>query len=83
MSNIFINYFTATAKKTKSNIKFLLNHYKDYLSNKNKSANTIFLTPTDKKELPFISFLDSHKSSGPNCTLMKIKNSYKNDIFQQ
>ena len=49
MSNVFNNYFTSIAILhfyTKSNIKFLPEHYTNYLSNTN--TNTFFLTPTDK-----------------------------------
>ena len=57
MSNVFNNYFTSIAEKTKSNIKFSPKHYTDYLSNTNP-----FLTPTDKNEISFIILsLDSHK----------------------
>ena len=51
MSNVFNNYFTSTAKKTNSNIKFSPKHYTDYLSYTN--TNTFFLTPTDKNEISF------------------------------
>ena len=82
MSNVFHNYFTSIAKKTKSNIKFSLKHYTDYLSSTN--TNTFFLTPTDKNEIAFImSSLDSHKSSGPNSIPVKILKLLKNDISQQ
>ena len=57
-SNVFNNYFTSIAEKTKSNIKFLSIHYADYLSNTN--TNTFFLTPTGKNTISFIiSFLYS------------------------
>ena len=57
--------FTSVAKKTNSNIKFSPKHYTNYLSYSN--TDTFFLTPTDKNQtLLIISFLDSHKSSGPN-----------------
>ena len=46
MSNVFNNYFTSIAEKTKSNIKFSSKHYKDYLSNTN--TDMFFLTPTDR-----------------------------------
>ena len=82
MSNAFNNYFTSIAEKVKSNIKFLLKHCTDYLSNTN--TNTFFLTPTDKNEISFIiSSLDSHKSSGPNSIPVKILKLLKNDISQQ
>ena len=82
MSNVFNNYFTSIAEKTKSNIKFSPKHYTDYLSSTN--TNTFFLTPTDKNEIAFIiSSLDSHKSSGPNSIPVKILKLLKNDISQQ
>ena len=80
MSNVFNNYFTSIAEKTKSNIKFSPKHT-DYLSNTN--TNT-FLTPTDKNEISFIILsLDSHKQSGPNSIPVKISKLLKNDISQQ
>ena len=82
MSNVFNNYFTSIAEKTKSNIKFSPKHYIDYLSSTN--TTTFFLTPTDKNEIAFIiSSLDSHKSCGPNSIPMKILKLLKNDISQQ
>ena len=39
--NVFINYFTSIAEKTKSNIIFFPEHYTDYLSN--ACTNNIFL----------------------------------------
>ena len=81
-SNVFNNYFTSIAEKTKSDIKFSPKHYTDYLCNTN--TNTLFLTPTDKNEISFIiSSLDSHKSSGPNSVPVKILKLLKNDISQQ
>ena len=81
MSNVFNNYFTSIAKKTNSNINFLVKHYTDYLSYSN--TNTFFLTPTDKNEISLIiSSLDSHKSSGPNSIPVKIFKLLKNDISQ-
>ena len=71
MSNVFNNYFTSTAEKTKSNIKFSPKYYTAYLSNTN--TNLFFLTPTEKNQISFvISSLDSHKSSGPNGIPVKI-----------
>ena len=81
MSNVFNNYFTSIAEKTKSNIKFSPKHYTDHLSNTN--TNTFILTPTDKNEISFkISSLDSHKSSGPNSIPVKILKLLENDISQ-
>ena len=82
MRNVFNNYFTSIAEKTKSNITFLPKHYADYLSNTN--TNTFFLTPTDKNEISFIiSSLDFQKSSAPNSIPVKILKLLKNDISQQ
>ena len=82
ISNVFNNYFTSIAKKTKSNIIFSPKLYTDYLSNAN--TKTFFLTPTDQNEISFIiSSLDSHKSSGPNSIPVKILKLLKNDISQQ
>ena len=82
MSNVFNNYFTSIAGKTKSHIKFSPKHYTDYLSSSN--TNTFFLTPTHKNEIAFIiSSLDSHKSSGPNSIPVEILKLLKNDISQQ
>ena len=78
MSDVFNNYFTSIAKKTNSNIKFSPKHYTDYISY--TSTNTFFLTSTDKNE---ISFLDSHKSSGPNSIPVKMLNFLKTDISQK
>ena len=77
-SNVFNNYFTSIAEKTRLNIKFSPKHYTDYLSSANKN------TPTDKNEIAFIiSSLDSHKSTGPNSIPVKILKLLKNDISQQ
>ena len=46
MSNVFNNYFTSIAEKTKSNVEFSPKHYTDYQSNAN--TKTFFLTPTNK-----------------------------------
>ena len=78
MINVFHNYFTSIAEKTQSNIKFLSEHYTDYVSTTN--TKTFFLTPTDKNE---ISFISSHKSSGSNSIPVKILKFLKNDISQQ
>ena len=82
MSNVFNNYFTSIAEKTKSNVKFSPKNYTDYLSNTN--TNMFLLTPTEKNEISFIiSSLDSHKSSGPNSIPVKMLKLLKNDISQQ
>ena len=71
MSNVFNNYFTSIAEKTKSAISFSPKHYAECLSN--IDTNTFFLTPTDKSEVSFIIFsLDSHKPSSSHSIPMKI-----------
>ena len=40
------NYFTFTAQKIKSNIKYSAKHYSDYLHSVNK--NNLFIAPTEK-----------------------------------
>ena len=81
MSNVFNNYFTSTAEKTKSNIKFLPKHYTDYLSNIN--TNTFFLTTIDKNAIFLISSLDSNKSSDTNSIPVKDLKLLKNNISKQ
>ena len=81
MSNVFNNYFTSIAEKTKSNIKFSPKNYRYYLYN--TKTNMFFLTPTDKNEISFIISSDAHKSSGPNSIPVKNLKLRKNDISQQ
>ena len=65
ISNIFNNYFSSIASKTKLNISFSHKHYSDFL--KNRSDISFFVSPTDKTEMEnIISWLDSKKSVGPN-----------------
>ena len=64
IANTFNNYFDSITETTKKNIKYPHKHFSDYLSNENSS--TMFLLPTDKKEIAIISSLNSNKTSGPN-----------------
>ena len=81
ISNIFNNYFSSTASKTKLNISFSRKHFSDFL---NKSNNSFFVSPTDKTEIKdVISSLDSNKSVQPNSTPTKILKLLKNDISSQ
>ena len=74
VSNVFNNYFTSIAEKTK--------YYTAYLSNTN--TNTFVLTPTEKKEISvIISPLNSNKSSGSSSILPKLLKLLKNGICQQ
>ena len=52
-----------------------------YLSN--ESDSTIFLQPTNKKEIANISSLNSSKASGPNSIPYRILFLLKNDISKQ
>ena len=74
ISNIFNNYFSSIASKTKLNVSF-----SDIL--KNRSNISFFVSPTDKTEIEnVISSLDSNKSVGPNSIPSKILKLLKNDI---
>ena len=76
ISNIFSNYFSSIATKTK------LKHFSDFL--KNRSNISFFVSPTDKTEIEdVISSLDSNKSVGPNSIPTKILKLRKDDISSQ
>ena len=76
ISNIFNNYFSSIASKTKLNISFSHKYFSDFL--KNRSNISFFVSPTDKTEIEnFISSLDSNKSVGPNSIPTKILNYLK------
>ena len=77
ISNIFINYFSSIATKTKLNISFSHKHFSDFL--KNRSNISFFVSPTDKTE-KVISSLDSNKSVGYNSISTKVLKLLKNDI---
>ena len=65
IANTFNNYFASIAETTKRSTKYSHKHFSDYLSN--ESSSTIFLQPTEKKEIAnIISSLNSNKASGPN-----------------
>ena len=82
ISNIFNNYFSSIATKTKLNISFSHKHFSDFL--KNRSNISFFVSPTDKTEIEdVISSLDSNKSVGPNDITIKILKLLKNDISSQ
>ena len=49
ISNIFNNYFSSIASKTKLNISFSQKHFPDFL--KNRSNISFSVSPTDKTEL--------------------------------
>ena len=71
ISNIFNNYFSSIATKTKLNISFSRKHFSDFLIN--RSSISFFVNPTDKTEIEdVVSSLDSNKSVGPNSIPTKI-----------
>ena len=82
ISNIFNNYFSSIASKTKLNVSFSHKHFSDFL--KNRSSISFFISPSDKTEIEnVISSLDSNKSVGPNSIPTKILRLIKNDISSQ
>ena len=82
ISNIFNNYFSSIASKTKLNVSFSHKHFSDFL--KNRSSISFFISPSDKTEIEnVISSLDSNKSVGPNSIPTKILKLLKNDISSQ
>ena len=82
ISNIFNNYFSSIASKTKLNISFSHKHFSDFL--KNRSNISFFVRSTDKTEIENVtSSLDSNKSVGPNSIPTKIMKLLKNDISSQ
>ena len=82
IANIFNNFFTSIAAKTKASIKYSHKHFSNFL--KNRSDDSFFLSPTDKYEIiNIISSLDPNKSTGPNSIPTKILKLLKNDISTQ
>ena len=82
ISNIFNNYLSSIASKTKLNISFPHKHFSDFL--KNKSNISFFVSPIDKTEIENVmSSLDSNKSVGTNTIPTKILKLLKNDISSQ
>ena len=82
IANIFDNFFTSVAAKTKESIKYSHKHFSNFL--KNRSDDSFFLSPTDKYEIiNIISSLDPTKSTGLNSIPTKILKLLKNDISTQ
>ena len=80
ISNIFSNYFSSIAGKTKLNISFSHKNFSDFL--KNISNASFFINPTGKTEKEnIISSLDSNKSVGPNRIPIKILTLLKKMTF--
>ena len=62
--NIFSNNFASVAETAKQNINYSHKHFSEYL--KNQCNNSIFIQPTDSKEIAnIISSLNINKASGP------------------
>ena len=79
ISNIFNNYFSSFASKTKLNISVSHKYFSDFL--KNRSNISFFVRFTYKTEIESaISSLDSNKSVEPNHIPTKILKLVKNDI---
>ena len=71
ITNIFSNFFTSVAAKTKESIKYSQGHSSNFL--KNRSDDSSFLSPTDKYEIiNIISSFNPNKSTGPNSIPTKI-----------
>ena len=82
ISNIFNNYFSSIANKTKLNISFSHKYFSDFL--KNRTNTSFFVSSTDKTKIEnVISSLDSNKSVGPNSIPTKVLKLLKNDISSQ
>ena len=82
ISNIFNNYFSSIATKTKLNISFSHKHFSDFL--KNRSNISFFVSPTDKTEIEnVITSLDYNESVGSNSIPTKILKLLKNYISSQ
>ena len=82
ISDIFINYFSSIANKTKLNISFSHEHFSDFLQN--RSNISFFISPTDKTEIEnIISSLDSNISVGSKSIPTKVLKILKNDISNQ
>ena len=80
--NVFNNYFASIADTAKQNINYSHKHFFEYL--KHQCNNSIFIQPTDSKELAnIISSLNINKTSGPFSILNKILILLKQDISKQ
>ena len=79
IANIFNDYFSSTAEKTKANIKCSNKSFQDFLHHPNEES--LFITLTDAHEVNLIiSLLNSNKSTGPNSLPTKILKQLKNEI---
>ena len=79
IANIFNDYFSLIAEKTKANIKFLNKSFQDFLHHPHEES--LFITPTDAHKVNLIiPSLNSNKSTGPNSLPTKILKLLKNKI---
>ena len=82
IGNIFNDYFSTIAEKTKAKIKFS-NKLNDVFLQHAKE-NSLFLKPASSNEIIYlISSLNESKSVGPNSPRIKILKLLKNDISLQ
>ena len=82
ISDIFNNYFSSIATKTKLSISFSHKHFSDFL--KNRSNISFFVNPTEKTEIEnAVPSLESNKSVRPNSIPTKILRLLKNNISSQ
>ena len=70
IASIFSNYFSSVDDTAKENIKYFHKDFSDCLNS--QCNNSIFIQPTDSKEIANISTLNMNKSSGPNSIPYKI-----------
>ena len=79
IANIFNDYLSSIAEKTKANIKFSNKLFQDFLHHPHEES--LFITPIDAYELNLIiSLLNSNKSTGPNSLPTKILKLLKIEI---
>ena len=82
IGNIFNDYFSTIAEKTKAKIKFSNKLNDEFLQH--AKENSLFLKPASSNEIIYlISSLNESKSVGPNSPRTKILNLLKNDISLQ
>ena len=80
--NIFNDYFSTIAEKTKAKVRFSNKSFDEFLQHPNE--NSFFLRPTSSDEITnLILSLNESKSLGPNGPPTKILKLLKNDISLQ
>ena len=82
IGNIFNDYFSTIAEKTKAKIKFSNKLNDEFLQH--AKENSLFLKPASSNEIIYlISSLNESKPVGPNSPRIKILKLLKNDISLQ